>query len=493
MKRLCFGTVFTILSQALKPIFTVRETYQSIEKIVGMSVSDYEDQSVVTRRSTGEDEFPEEITSAFLESDSNDLLYGFNKFIISKIPENRKKCLALALIDVVRDDSTITDEVIVGLNSNYTKEKIIASNTFILTDLLVNVFIYAIKVSNKDCHNDVVEFRKNKNYLLSFEGKQGEITLYEDVVGTSTPLQSSIKKINFDSIFKEISTSGSLPFPNPSYLKFYQLSLTGKSFDLGLTSQFIKKNLSRYIFSREEYRKLTEDDADTVGIEALKKYNSTIDDSKRADNFGEVMIYSFLECVLNAPKILTNVETAGHSFLGNANSSSIHFLASPAINSDFQLVFGISDVSTDLEKGITSALKKVLNVIKNVSSERRLVSSAILNNAFDKKTTEYLKSILLPARTSKKYVDNAIGIFISYSLDIPEKTGLSTFDYRAKLEEKIENEVKSCMKSVVDEIQLLGLDSEYSFYIYILPMEDSPKEAKAIMDKAVKTSLGGDD
>ena len=482
MKKLCFGTIFNILSHAFRG--TKKELYIEIEHIVGFDTIAYADQSVVTRRAKGDEEFPNDITTKYLKTDASIISMGFQKNIINRFYADRRELIVLAIKDILDKDYSIPDTRIVGIDSSYTKENILSSETFFLPDLLTNVFLYAIQVENKPCKQNIKEV-VDKDYLLSFEEMQDSIILLEEFSGDESVIKKTINDTKFDETFKQIPTSLSLSLTNPSLLRFYQLNIQNKSFSLEEISKFIRLNIARYVFSREEYQQLIVESPDTVGLEALTKLNNTVPDEQKVKNFSEVMVYSFLESALKAPKLMSSVELQADWTI-KSKSSSIHLLTSPFTNT--KLIFGAANTTSSLIEGLDNVFAQIKQIISNISDEIHLINKNIMSQAFDRSTRKYLIDNIIPNKMKRINTEHAFGIFIGYSVETVDKKSYSNEKYPEYLMNCIEKDILNSLNKIIEKIEEYDLN-DYSFFFYILPLDNAENNAKEIMKKS--SSVGG--
>lgn len=175
MKKFCFGTIFNLLYYVYKG--TKKELYLSIEKIVDISNSDYVNQSSISKRISGKEEFPKYITKKFLDSDYNILVENFQKYIVNKLCIEKKEVLVLAIKDILINDKTIPNSRVIGIQSKYSKKKIISMKDIYLAELIANVFIYSISAENRIYAANIKEI--TKEYINSFIDKQEEVVILD--------------------------------------------------------------------------------------------------------------------------------------------------------------------------------------------------------------------------------------------------------------------------------------------------------------------------
>ena len=198
------------------------------------------------------------------------------------------------------------------------------------------------------------------------------------------------------------------------------------------------------------------------------------------------MLYSFLECVLGAPKIMSKIELQSSGGEYTSKTSGIHLLPiANGIATNHQLVFGATDVLADFQQAVDSAFAQIMSIKDSSSDEYSFVESTILNGVFDAPTTAYMKSVILPQKGGSTKPDTAFGIFLGYTVDVPGAENLSNDEYRVALQTKMQQDIKTHIPYINSKIASNKL-SRYSFYIYVLPLNDAVNDKDNIMKKALE-------
>ena len=96
-------------------------------------------------------------------------------------------------------------------------------------------------------------------------------------------------------------------------------------------------------------------------------------------------------------------------------------------------------------------------------------------------------SILQPSEERVSRPETAFGIFLGYSIDL-QKDKYTNREYPGIVAQKIEMDIRSVVDDIKQKINELGMNS-YSFYIYVLPMDEAETDKKAIMQDLL---IGGD-
>ena len=295
---------------------------------------------------------------------------------------------------------------------------------------------------------------------------------------TNTSIQNG-----FDSIFTEVDSEKQLNLKNNNCLRMFLLDVSNNAFNYSGLHQFLQRNIGRYVFSRATIEQFKADgDADAIGlkaIELLRKADNPKDNGAGGE-LGEILLYLFLEQKLNAPKLLSKVELKSSKNQYVFGSDGVHLLCLG--ERSFQLVLGESKIKGDLQDAVDKAFASIQQVSDDPSNEIRLIEKNVLSESFDEKTTELIKSIIVPTKRDHSLsVDNAFGIFLGYTLGI-DGSQYSNAEFRDAVANKLENDIKCIAAYIEQKINASGL-SGYSFYIYILPFNNASQDRAAIVKR----------
>lgn len=293
---------------------------------------------------------------------------------------------------------------------------------------------------------------------------------------------TSISK-GFDSVFSEFENTLTLNLINSNCLKIFYLDIVNNQFSYDGLHSYLQRNIGKYVFSRASIEKFKLDgDADAIGLKAVEllRQIGNENDNGAGGELGEILLYIFLEQMLNAPKVLSKVElkTSGNQYV--FGSDGVHLLTID--NTNFQLVLGESKIKGDLKKAVDEAFKSIDNVANNHQNEVRLIEKNILSESFDAETTSLIQSIIVPTKRDRSVnLDNAFGIFLGYTLDVESK-GLSNSEYRSAVMKKIKEDIEKVIPYIENKVNNMGL-SGYSFYFYLLPFNDASTDRACIIAK----------
>lgn len=484
MKKLCIGTFFTIISQARKTSSLQRKLLGAVLCCANQS-SYYEDDTFQGHLKSGKENLTSEYIGYLQGKTIDEIEEYFDTTVTPHIDLNKKKALFLSLRAVIAEDTSIDNDTLIGLKDGYDKTSILTKNTFSFSGFLANVYAFCVlSVDNKPYKENIKEI--DKNYVTSFLCDTTPVHFDEKIKIAITPLTTTVRGSDFDSIFTEVAHGESLAIPNAQQTKIYHLDVINNEFDYNAIQKFIKTNIGRYVFSRAKRNNYKGDAIEDITSDALTAYKRKLAATPGNYSFAEIMLYSFLECVLGAPKIMSKIELQSSGGEYTSKTSGIHLLPiANGIATNHQLVFGATDVLADFQQAVDSAFAQIMDIKDSSSDEYSFVESTILNGVFDGPTTAYMKSVILPQKGGSTKPDTAFGIFLGYTVDVPGAENLSNDEYRAALQEKMQQDIKTYIPYINSKIASNKL-SRYSFYIYVLPLNDAVNDKDNIMKKALE-------
>ena len=217
--------------------------------------------------------------------------------------------------------------------------------------------------------------------------------------------------------------------------------------------------------------------------------------SSNKGELGELLMFSFLESDLNAPKLLSKMElkTNPNNYFNGADG--VHYLK--VSDENYQLIYGESKVYSDLKNGINEAINSIHDFkyekikddesgeLRGIRFEKGLLNAFITNEAFTPEDCEFVKSLIYPKASSKYNVDTAFAIFVLFNIDIDKKEKKRSSDNFRKwlfdiLTQKITKMIPSILK-LIEEKELSG----HSIYFYLLPIEKLDENREHILKEVV--------
>ena len=486
MKKLCFGTLFTLLCQ-IKNSKNQSELYKYL--VTPTDSSDIlPDRGSVNNRKKGESDFPQTEKDFFTATSIEEIIILYRKGLVLALKdENYRKAFIVALKEVLTSDTSIDDDIEIG-GTGFTKKAILENNTFDFFVLIAHLMRYCSSIENEGYKSNIAEI--TSSFVVDKLTSTSGIYLSDIEVGvTSTPLDLSIDPSAFASVFTEINPSTySLALPNPNKIKIFKLNVINKEFDKRRISDFILDNISQYVYSRTKIKNIeSAHNVRTISTRAIREIEKTPAFANQTQTFCEVMLYSFLECSMNAPKILSGFEV-NETGRSNKYSSGIYLLPAGAISPNNQIVFGCTKAHDSLQTAVDDVLNQATQIKANRNDEVHLLDPSVLSTILKPETAQYVRNIILPSRRTGVEVDDAFGLFLTYSIEVPNKATLSNFDYRVALDSQMDNDIKGIIPYIKEKISELGLDA-YSFYLFVLPLDNVENDTKSIMT----TSIGGGD
>lgn len=424
---------------------------------------------------------------SFLKTYNKDKLVLFLKDeIVPQIDPSLKKQIVLAFKDILNDDDVV-DTTLIGYEEGYEKVNILNSNFFSFSELLSNIYYYCVvSIQNTPYKNQIKEI-DNKHYLDSFEAKVNEIEFEEKSKKVKPSLSLTVKKKSFDDTFVQVK-DGTLSLPNTNEVKIFMLDVDSNSFDYKQIKDFIKLNIGRYVYSRSELNKYSiNDNIEAVQHDAMKAYKKRTTDKITTNHFNELMLYSFLECILDAPKIYSKMELQSLSETYDSVSAGIHLLfMRKGITPFYQMVFGATNTNNDLKTSIDNAFTQITKIKESKEMEYKLVEGTIMNIVPDKEMGDKLEEIMIPKKSSGiRKPSTAFGIFLGYTILIKGASYLSDSEYLEELKKNMEKDIIDSLPYIETKIKALHLDS-HSFYFYILPLNDAENDTQTIMNDAME-------
>jgi len=294
-------------------------------------------------------------------------------------------------------------------------------------------------------------------------------------------LQKTIVDAGFDGIFSEVSHDEKLRLINPHHLRLFQLSVVDNAFAFDALKRFLQINIGQYIYSRERIQKfMDENEITLIGLKAVELLRNRCngDLSWLGDELGDLMLYVFLEQILDAPKVFSKFDLLpdGQIVLG---SSGVHLLHPDKGIPFYQMVFGKSHIVGDPRDAIDAAFVTLEAIKNDTAREMRLVESTAFDKQFSQDVAEYLKDIILPSKGVAATHDTAFGVFLGYSLGL-EADKKTSEQFRAELQQKMKLDIKNHVAYIADKIKAAKME-RYSFYFYFLPFNKADGEKRRIM------------
>ena len=433
---------------------------------------------------------PAKIMQMALRKDARDIERYFIAEIIPALDEARKKNAVLALKNIILKDDNIPDTTQLGTIKSLKKIELKDKNVFVLSEFLTDIFIYAVAKTDNTIDPAFTKSIK-KNFYATYTPYVDTISFYEASMPktvASIPLTSIGK---FNQIFTPIS-SEALSISANHDLQIFCLKFDDFDFDYQGLWKYLRNNIGYYVYSRAQInRYVDEEEISSLSYDAIAHIKEFITKNKQEPEteLGELLLYVFLEQVLHAPKLMSNVELSAHNGIISSESSGIHLLTANAVIPFNQIVLGVSMLNSSMKETIDRAFADAQRIKNRMKDERRFVDATIFEGAFPRDVCEQLEAIILPSETNVEKPATAFGLFLGYTLDNLPARGKSIDVYQRDAIAQIKNDILNSVPYIESKVIQYGLDG-YSLYIYLLPFTDVDRDKKDIMNKLLQTEGG---
>ena len=335
---------------------------------------------------------------------------------------------------------------------------------FIETDLpfdvyLANLFKYVFDVSTYEVGHPLTNEDVEK--LINDIKEQRPQFIETSFLKTTT------SDALFSSTFYEVPHPNNLTSKKPNDIKLFYLNANQDGLDYKNLEKYLLRNIGRYVYSRKQIKDFKDDEAlESIGIEALREIK---DLGVSGDELGNLLLYSFLECVLKAPKIFSNFEIASHHL---SKSTAIHILSIVDEGLPYnQLVFGTSNIQDNFIDAITKTIESISEIKKKEENNYKFVSTPIFASSFDDETANRLKDVIVPTKENKTSIPVGYSIFVGYKVDINPQDYSNVAEYLDALKLKMQKDLTDNFNHIEDLIAKKGLINR-SIYIYTLPFNN---------------------
>ena len=261
-------------------------------------------------------------------------------------------------------------------------------------------------------------------------------------------------------------------------MHLHVLRIDGGEFAIApLYTELVNSSVS-YVLSRQNMGRLLNDKTRIMEVTNKVRAQFKTPDPNAGEG-GELLLYSFLEGHLGAPKILSKMElkTSAEHYVHGADG--VHLLQ--VDTNDYQLIFGESKmygdakgkVGSSAKLGIKAAFESIGNLRDaSFAFDTWLVESELLKESLDQAKVELLASVLLPPANDSSSIrkTNAFGVFIGYELDV------TNFPFAELSEAEIENQLRQMAQCIIaaevetikQEVNDRGLGGHH-FHMYAVP------------------------
>ena len=178
MKKLCFGSLATVLVKCKAPTTTQKQLVGTMLLSVNELYDIRTDDGTTSALAGGHVNLSDEVIVYAKEISPSDVAVYYKENLLPLLDLNRRNTIILALKDIIAEDTDITDDRELELINKLTKAEIITKDTFVFADFLAGLFLYtAIYTSNNKREKDVREI--TDVYIKSFDARRNEISFVQ--------------------------------------------------------------------------------------------------------------------------------------------------------------------------------------------------------------------------------------------------------------------------------------------------------------------------
>lgn len=144
MKRICLGTMITLLYQGRKcNADKIKTICGGIFAAYGLNIENYS-KELPSHLKSGHDSAPQNLIDATRKLSMDEIDEGFTDFVLPLIHNDKHEAIFRAIKDIIRDDASIYENTIVGKMAEFERDNILNYNSSYESALLANVVTYAI-------------------------------------------------------------------------------------------------------------------------------------------------------------------------------------------------------------------------------------------------------------------------------------------------------------------------------------------------------------
>lgn len=259
MKRICLGTMITLLYQSrMRSADKIKTVCEGIFAAFGLEINNY-NKELPSHLKSGHDPAPGDLIDAARTLSIEDIDMGFEKYVLPLIHNEKHEAVFRAIKDVLRDDVTILSTTIVGKMAGFEKDNILMHDSFDESALLANVVTYAIiNTENDKLGANIREI--GTGYVDGFIGTGEDIFFISPLVAQdqASPLKRTLKDPLFDRIFKKAADVTISGMSNPTKACVFYIDPNNCQFRFRDLKDFIINNIGSYVFSRAQTKRIAD-------------------------------------------------------------------------------------------------------------------------------------------------------------------------------------------------------------------------------------------
>lgn len=282
----------------------------------------------------------------------------------------------------------------------------------------------------------------------------------------------------FGEVFTEVSSPNLSTGSAGGSVRLFHVNVRSSQFDYQALCELLTANVGGYVFSRAQISSFIKRGIERrIDLEAMRAL------TKQADNdsaLGEMLLYTFLEHVLGAPKVLSKFELSNLSGQQRSHADAIHILPATTPGGTTHIVLGAAYVEANLQDSIRTAIGRIRQIRSAEEIECHIVDSTGLEREFSTHDASVLSSLIIPSRLSQDK-EICYAMFIGYSLGLQASPDRSHQEFRDLVDRKLQSDLLNYSDFIRSEIASAGL-SNYPFHIYTLPLNDAVADRRSIVD-----------
>lgn len=289
-------------------------------------------------------------------------------------------------------------------------------------------------------------------------------------------IQTTIDKKFLDVFSKELRYE-----LNSTSLSIFSIKIENNKFKYNNLVDILFDVFIDFCLSPNEKNKLGDGRRYVEAAAKFRKYESN------KGELGELLLYSFLESHLEAPKILSKMllKTSTNDYVKGADGIHLKKIG----DNEYHLIFGESKMYASLRDGLRDAFSSIREYIyrekNNINDEVKLLSTHLPNEFEKTESYNIVKDIIFP-KEEEIELDKAFGIFVGYEMDFTlDELKKSNKEFREivanKIKGKIESQI-SFLEENINKTEFIG----YSFYVYLMPFT----ELDTVRQKIIQNLVG---
>jgi hypothetical protein len=175
MKKLCFGSLVTVLVKCKAPATAQKQLVGTMLLSVNEHYDIRDDDGATSALALGRTNLSSHVVLYANDADTAALSAYFRDKILPLLDLNRRGTMILALKDIIAADTDISDDRELELINRQTKAEIITRDTFVFEEFLAGLFLYtAIYTRNNKREKNIKEI--TDAYVRSFDSRRNEIS-----------------------------------------------------------------------------------------------------------------------------------------------------------------------------------------------------------------------------------------------------------------------------------------------------------------------------